>query len=112
MLAFAVEAINWQLVFARNGPKRLDPFEAQIHSVIEAAFRHGGTLYAYRDFHAAYIDSLFYGALAGRSRSSIVILDTDAPPPPGSLVIGYTGQCATCKVVSVNAGFEAYVTAK
>ena len=112
VLAFVVEAINWQLVFGRNGPKRLDPFEAQIHSVIEAAFRHGGTLYAYRDFHAAYIDSLFYGALAGRSRSSIVILDTDAPPPPGSLVIGYTGQCATCKVVSVNAGFEAYVTPK
>ena len=110
VLAFAVEAINWQLVFARNGPTRLDAFEAQIHPVIEAAFRHGGTLYAYRDFHTAYIDALFYGALSGRRRSSIVILDTDTPPPPGSLVVGYTGECANCKVVAVNSGFEAYVT--
>ena len=104
------EAIHWQLVFHRNGPGRLDAFEQQIHSVIEAAFRHGGTVYAYRDFHAAYIDSLFYGAVAGPAPSSIVILEPGAPAPPGSLVVGYAGQCPNCRIVSTNAGYQAFVT--
>jgi 4-amino-4-deoxy-L-arabinose transferase-like glycosyltransferase len=109
-VAFAFEAIHWQVVFAHNGPKRLDPFEQQMHSVVEAAFRHGGAVYAYRSFHTGYIDSLWFGALAGRKPSSIVILNTSAPPPPGSLVVGSTGECPSCKIVSTNAGFQAYVT--
>ncbi len=110
LVVFAFEAIHWQVVFHRNGPGRLDPFEQQIHSVIEAAFRHGGTVYAYRDFHAAYVDSLFYGAVAGRSPSSIVILEPGAPAPPGALVVGYTDECPKCKIVSTNAGFQAFIT--
>ena len=110
VVAFAVEAVHWQVVFDRNGPKRLDPFEAQIRPVIEAAFRHGGTVYAYRSFHASYIDSLFFGAAARRSPSSIVILDGAAKPPPGSLVVGSAGPCAGCRVVAVNGAYEAYLT--
>ncbi len=110
LVAFAYEAVHWQVIFHRDGPNRLDAFEAQIHPVIEAALRHGGTIYAYRQDHTAYIDSLFYGAVAGRSRSSIVILDSAAPPPPGSLVVGRVGDCPSCRSVAEDGGFEAYLT--
>jgi 4-amino-4-deoxy-L-arabinose transferase-like glycosyltransferase len=110
VVAFAFEVVHWQVAFARNGPKRLGPFEAQIRPVIEAALRRPGTLYAYRAFHASYIDSLFFGASAGRSRSSIVILDGGAQPPPGSLVVGSVGECAGCHVVAADGPYEAYVT--
>ncbi len=108
--AFAFEAAHWQVVFHRDGPDRLDAFEAQIHPVIETALRHGGTIYAYRGDHTTYTDSLLYGAIAGRSPSSIVILDGDAKPPAGALVVGRVGECPRCRPVAESGGFEAYLT--
>jgi hypothetical protein len=111
LLVFAIEAIHWQTVFHRNGPGRQDYFEAQIQPVIAAAFQHGGTVYTSRDFHAGYIDTLFFGAVAGRSRSSIVALPEGVKYPPGVLVVGTAGDCpTTCKPVSIDEPFEAYIT--
>jgi hypothetical protein len=109
-VAFVAEAVHWQIVFHRNGPKRQGEFEAQIQPVIAAAFRHGGTVYAYRVNHAEYADSLFFGAVAGRPRSSIVILEDGQRPPPRSLVVGWTGECPTCAPVATDGLFEAYLT--
>jgi len=109
-IAFAVEAVHWQVVFHQNGPDRLDAFEAQIHPVIEAALAHGGTIYAYRDDHTTYTDSLWFGTIAGRPRSSFDIVERGAKLPPGALVVGRVGECPTCTVVSENDGYEAYVT--
>jgi 4-amino-4-deoxy-L-arabinose transferase-like glycosyltransferase len=110
LAAFAAEAVNWQVVFADNGPNRLDAFDQQVYPVIAAAFAHGGTVYASREDHPAYVGSLFAGAVAGRRPSSIVILDTGQAPPPGSLVVGYLGECPSCKQVAVDGGFESYLT--
>jgi hypothetical protein len=109
---FAFEAVHWQVVFHRDGGSadRMNAFEAQIHPVIEAALAHGGTIYAYGSDHTTYTDSLLYGAIAGRSRSSIVILEGNSKPPPGVLVVGRDGECSSCKQVADNGGFEAYVT--
>jgi len=109
-LALAVEAVNWQVVFHRHGPERQDAFEAQIHPVIEAAFRHGGTVYAYRSIHTTGTDAQFYGAVAGRPASSIVLLDDGQKPPPGSVVVGVLGDCNSCKQIAVDDGWEAYLT--
>jgi hypothetical protein len=111
LLVFAIEAIHWQTVFHRNGPGRQDVFEAQMQPVIAAAFAHGGTVYTSRDFHAGYIDTLFFGVVAGRPRSSIVVLPAGKSYPPGVLVVGTTGDCpTTCKPVFVDEPFEAYIT--
>ena len=103
-------AIRWQVVFHHTGPQRLKVFEAHIQPVIEAALRYGGTIYVYRDNHAAYIHTLFRAAIAGRHPSSIVILEDGQKPPPDSLVVGGSGDCPTCKPVSVDDGFAAYLT--
>src|SRR5439155_22070127 len=65
----AVEAVHWQLVFRRNGPGRGGVFDVQAHSLIDAAFRRGGTVYA-SHAHGFYIDFLLDGVAAGRSSSS------------------------------------------
>ena len=107
--AFAVEAVHWQVVFQDSGPKRQEEFEAQLEPVLSAAFAHGGTVYASRDNHPQYIDSLFFGAVDGRPRSSIVILDSGVKPPHGALVVGWTGECPACTAVSTDGPFEAYI---
>ncbi len=109
-LVFAVEVVHWQVVFHRHGPNRQDAFEAQVAPVIAAAFAHGGTVYASRDDHTTYIDTLFYGAVAGRKPSSIRILRPGQNPPPGSLVVGAIDDCHTCKAVAIDATWEAYLT--
>ena len=107
--AFVVEAVHWQVVFQDSGPKRQEEFEAQLEPVLSAAFAHGGTVYASRDNHPQYIDSLFFGAVDGRPRSSIVILDSGVKPPHGALVVGWTGECPACTAVSTDGPFEAYI---
>jgi 4-amino-4-deoxy-L-arabinose transferase-like glycosyltransferase len=106
---FVVETIHFRVVFARDGPERSDVFEAQIQPVIEAAFRHGGKIYVAREIHAAYIDSLWYGALAGRSRSSTVILDWGDTQPPGALLVGWAWDCPECETIAVDGDFKAYL---
>ena len=114
--AFAFEAVRWQVVFHDTGPQRPTAFEVQVRPVVRAALRHGGTIYAYRDNHAAYIDSLFSAAVAGRPSSSVVVLECGHTPPPGALVVGGSNDCpdnpgeqAAGKVLKADGGFEAYV---
>jgi 4-amino-4-deoxy-L-arabinose transferase-like glycosyltransferase len=109
-VAFTAEAVHFRVLFHRDGPGRGDVFEAEIQPVIQAAFRRGGTVYASRGVHAAYIDTLWFGAAAGRSPSSIVILEAGQKPPPGVLVVGARGECPSCRAIAVNGDYEAYLT--
>jgi hypothetical protein len=77
--------------------------------VVEAALRHGGTIYAARELHTAYIDALWYGVVAGRSPSSFVILDRGDNGPPGALLVGMIGDCPECKTVFENGEYRAYL---
>jgi 4-amino-4-deoxy-L-arabinose transferase-like glycosyltransferase len=106
---FAVEAVHFRVLFDRDGPKRGDVFEAEVKPVVEAALRHGGTIYAARELHTAYIDALWYGVVAGRSPSSFVILDRGDNGPPGALLVGMIGDCPECKTVFENGEYRAYL---
>jgi 4-amino-4-deoxy-L-arabinose transferase-like glycosyltransferase len=110
LLAFALEASAWQVVWHRDGPKRGEALEAGFPAAFEGALRRGGPIYARRSDHGAYIDTLFYGLLADRPRASLVILDGDETPPPGSIVVGREGECPTCLVLGRGGDFESYVT--
>jgi hypothetical protein len=65
-------------------------------------------VYAYRAYHPQYIDSLFYTAVHGLPRSRVVVLETGQKPPPGAVVVGAVGDCATGKPLETDAVFEAY----
>jgi hypothetical protein len=108
-VGFTVEAIHWQVIYRRDGPNRAEALEVGFPDAFGGALRHGGTIFAQRSDHTAYIDSLLYGLLAGRARSSIVILDPGQRPPPGSVVMGRTGECPNCTRLAQAGGFESYV---
>jgi Domain of unknown function DUF11 len=106
--AFAVEAVHWQIVYHRNGPGRLATFDAQAPSIVDDAFRHAGTVYAFRFDHPQYIDLLLYSALEGRSRSSAVILDSTERPPVGAVFIGRVDECPQCRQLAAKDNFVTY----
>jgi 4-amino-4-deoxy-L-arabinose transferase-like glycosyltransferase len=106
-IVFAVEAVHWQVVFRRHGGARVSAFEAQAHSVVDAAFRHGGTVYAFRTAHGPYVDLLLYGTIAGRSRSSTVVLDGPRPAA-GALFVGSVGECPQCPALEERGAFGIY----
>jgi len=109
VLGFSAEAVRWQVVFHRDGPKRADQFEAGFKGAFDGALRHGGPIYARRSDHGAYIGSLLYGLLAGRPRSSIVILDDGQSTPPGATVMGRPGECVGCVVLGSSGEFQSYI---
>jgi hypothetical protein len=109
VLGFSAEATRWQVVYHRDGPKRTDQFEAGFKDAFDGALRHGGTIYARRSDHGAYIGSLLYGLLAGRPRSSIVILEDGQGPPPGATVMGRPGECVGCVVLGSSGEFQSYI---
>jgi hypothetical protein len=109
VLGFATEAVRWQVVYHRDGPKRADQFEAGFEGAFDGALRHGGTIYARRSDHGAYIGSLLFGLLAGRPRSSIVILEDGQNTPPGATVMGRPGECVGCVVLGSSGEFQSYI---
>jgi hypothetical protein len=110
VLGFSAEAVRWQTVWHRDGPDRADQFEAGFKGAFDSALRHGGTIYARRSDHGSYVGSLLFGLLAGRPRSSIVILEDGQKPPPGATVIGRPEDCPGCTVLAVSGEFESYLT--
>jgi Domain of unknown function DUF11 len=104
---FAVEAVHWRDIYNRNGPERTVGFDSQGHSVIKAALKRGGTVYAART-HGAYIDLLFDGAAAGRPTSSTVILPDSARPPAGALFFGEAGDCSHCPILDQSGVYVLY----
>ncbi len=90
-----VETVHWQLVFHRNGSERGSAFDSSAHALIDAAFRRGGAVYA-SHAHGLYIDFLWDGTAAGRSRSSTVVLDPSERPPAGALLVGVADDCPQC----------------
>lgn len=108
-LGFSAEAVRWQVIYHRDGPKRADVFEAGFEDAFAGAVRHGGTIYARRSDHGAYIGSLLFGLLDGRPRSSIVILEDGQNIPRGAVVMGRPGECVGCTVLGSSGKFQSYI---
>lgn len=108
-LGFSAEAVRWQVIYHRDGPKRADVFEAGFEDAFAGAVRHGGTIYARRSDHGAYIGSLLFGLLDGRPRSSIVILEDGQNIPRGAVVMGRPGECVGCTVLGSSGKFQSYM---
>jgi hypothetical protein len=108
LAVFAAEEAHWQLVYARHGPGRTVSFETYARPLVDSAFRSRGVVYAFRSAHGPYIDTLLYGAIAGRPARSIVVLDPASRPPADALVVGAAGECPQCRTVDSAGYFETF----
>ena len=104
LLATAMQAAYFQVVFWRDGPKdprRAVALDVGYKTVYDAATAMPSRpIYLVDGYYGpAYIHALWYATLEGRSTSEFVHLDKGVLAPPGALVISSESDCADCEII-------------
>jgi|ERR1051326_4756292 hypothetical protein len=101
LLATAMQAAYFQVIFWRDGPKRALALDAGYKAVYDVAVSMPSRPIYLEDgyYGPAYIHAFWYATLEGRSTSEFVHLEKGALPPSGALVISSENDCETCEVV-------------
>jgi hypothetical protein len=107
-----VEAIRFQIVFRREGPKRGIFFDVTYKEVFDAAVAQPSRpIYLIDgDFGPASMHAFWYATLEGRSRSEFVRLPDGAKPPRGAIAISSDSdkKCQKCQIIKRSGVYFAY----
>jgi hypothetical protein len=100
----AIEAIRFQIVFRREGPKRGIFFDASYKEVYDAAVAQSSRPIYLIDgtYGPASMHAYWYGTVNGKPRSEFVYLGDAAKhpsPPRGGVVISSDGKCQNCQIL-------------
>lgn len=107
-----VEAYRFQIVFRREGPKRLFDFDVQYKAAYDAATRQPSRPIYLEDgkWGPAYIHALWYATVEKRPISQFVHLKPGARPPAGSVVISSAEGCQRCETITGAGVYQVYKT--
>jgi hypothetical protein len=105
-----VEAYRFQIVFRREGPKRLFDFDVHYKTAYDAAVKQPARPIYLEDgkWGPAYIHALWYATVEKRPRSQFVHLQPGARPPPGSVVISSAEGCQRCERITQAGVYQVY----
>src|SRR6266481_897210 len=101
LVATVVQAIDFQVIFRREGPKRSYPFDALYKPLYDAAVaRPERPIYLENGMWGpAYMDAFWYATVEGRPISEFVCLPDGAKPPLGGIVLSSNSDCQNCEVI-------------
>ncbi len=101
LAATVVQAIDFQVIFRREGPKRLDPFDVPYKALYDAAVsRPERPIYLENgQWGPAYIHAFWYATVEGRPLSQFLRLADGAKPPSGAIVLSSKSDCQNCEVI-------------
>jgi hypothetical protein len=96
-----VQAIHFQTVFRRDGPKREFDFDVPYKAAYEAATAQPDRpIYLEDEFWGpAYIHAFWYATVKRRPTSEFVHLPVGAKPPAGAVVISSEQNCQNCEII-------------
>jgi hypothetical protein len=99
-----IEAIRFQIVFRREGPKRGIFFDAPYKEVYDAAVAQPSRPIYLIDgtYGPASMDAYWYATVDGKLKSEFVYLGDAAKhpsPPSGGVVITSDGKCQNCQIL-------------
>jgi 4-amino-4-deoxy-L-arabinose transferase-like glycosyltransferase len=97
----------FQFHYWRDGPDRVDAFEAAFPDVFRMASATGRPVVVYRVDHKALGDGLWYGRLW---HVPVHVVEPGGSASRGSVVVTAEERCAACSTVSRGGDFRAYVT--
>jgi hypothetical protein len=108
----AVEAYRFQIVFRRDGPKRLYEFDAPYKTAYDIATKQPARPIYLEDgkWGPAYIHALWYATLEKRPTSEFVHLAAGVKPPAGAIVISAADICEHCEPISHPGVYLVYKT--
>lgn len=108
--ATVAQAVDFQVVFWREGPKREFIFDAAYKPAYDAAVaRPERPIYLENgQWGPAYMDAYWYATVEGRPISEFVRLDKKQKPPSGAIVLSSNSDCKNCEVIKKFLQYELY----
>ena len=110
LAATVAQAIDFQVIFRREGPKREYSFDAPYKPLFDAALaRPERPIYLENgQWGPAYMDAYWYATVEHRPLSEFVCLPDGAKPPPGAIVLSSNSDCQNCEVIKKSGLYELY----
>jgi len=110
LAATVAQAIDFQLIFRREGPKRLYPFDVPYKPLYDAAVaRPERPIYLENgQWGPAYIHAYWYAIVEGRPLSQFLRLADGAKPPPGAIVVSSNSDCQDCQAIQKSGVYLLY----
>jgi 4-amino-4-deoxy-L-arabinose transferase-like glycosyltransferase len=110
LAATVVQAVDFQITFWREGPKREFIFDALYKDAYDAAVARSERPIYLEDgqWGPAYMDAYWYATVEGRPLSEFVRLPEGAKPPPNAIVLSSNSDCQNCEVIKKYMQYELY----
>jgi hypothetical protein len=113
LAATVAQAVDFQITFWREGPKRLYDFDVPYKPLYDRAVAQPQRpIYLENgQWGPAYMDAFWYATVEGRPLSEFVRLADGAKPPPGAMVLTSNSDCQNCQAIQ-KSGFYLLYRAK
>ena len=110
LAATVVQAIDFQVAYRREGPKRLYDFDAPYKPLYDAAVAQPQrpVYLENAQWGPAYMNAYWYATVEHRPLSEFVRLPDGAKPPPGAIVLSSNSDCQNCEVIKKSGLYELY----
>jgi hypothetical protein len=110
LAATVVQAIDFQVTYRREGPKRLYDFDAAYKPLYDAAVsRPERPIYLENgQWGPAYMHAFWYATVEGRPLSEFVRLPDGAKPPSGAIVLSSNSDCQNCQAIQKSGVYLLY----
>jgi hypothetical protein len=110
LAATVAQAVDFQIIFWRQGPERYFAFDVLYKPLYDAAVaRPERPIYLENgQWGPAYMDAYWYATVEGRPISEFVRLAEGAKPPSGAIVLSSNSDCQNCEVIQKSGAYELY----
>ena len=110
LAATVAQAVDFQITFWREGPKREFAFDAPYKAAYDAAVaRPERPIYLENGMWGpAYMHAFWYAIVERRSLSEFVRLAEGAKPPSGAIVLSSNSECQNCEVIQKSGAYLLY----
>jgi len=110
LLSTVAQAVDFQTVFWREGPKREFAFDVLYKPAYDAAVaRPERPIYLENGMWGpAYMNAFWYATVEGRSTSEFVRLSDGMKPPSGAIVLSSNSDCQNCEVIKKSGAYLLY----
>ena len=110
LAATVAQAIDFQIAFRREGPKRDFAFDVGYKAVYDTAVaRPERPIYLENgQWGPAYMDAYWYATVEGRPLSEFVGLPEGAKPPSGAIVLSSNSNCQNCENIQKSGVYQLY----
>ena len=110
LAATVAQAIDFQIAFRREGPKREYDFDVPYKALYDAALAQPQRPVYLENgqWGPAYMDAYWYATVEGRPISEFVRLPDGAKPPSGGIVLSSNSECQNCQPIQKSGCYLLY----